>query len=195
MSTYNFKAIVLKSSDYKEHDKRLLLFTECSGVLPCVIKGVKKPKAKLKFAAEVFGFNEYQLVEKNGFYTVASASSIESLFNLTRDTDSFLAASAMLEVAQKTVGEAQASPQLFIKLLKAFKAILYSNKNPYLVAMLFTYNALTFAGYSSTPKEIAPFEFETLPDKVRNNPATYLKTALQTLEQKLDTKLIVMLSL
>ena len=198
MFTSNHKAIVIKSGDYREFDKRVLLFTENSGILPCVVKGVKKPKAKLKFAAEIFGFNEYQLVEKRGCFTVTSATPLESLFKLALDTDSFLAASAMLEASQKVVAEKEesgAASAMFIKLLKAFKAILYQHINPYLVAMLYTYHALAFAGYESTPKEIAIFDYETLPKEVRNPPITYLKTAISILEQKLDTKLVVSLSL
>jgi len=194
MSTYTYKAIVLKSTDYKEHDKRLTLFTQDSGVLSCIIKGVKRPQAKLKFAAEIFGFNEYQLSEKNGFYSVITATSIESLFNLTKDSDSFLAASSMLEVTEKVVRDTNA-PELFIKLLKAFKAILYSNKNPYLVAMLYTYYALVFAGYDSTPEAIKKFDFDSLPSEVRYEPVTYLKEAISILEQKLGVSLMVTVAL
>ncbi|MCL2848170.1 MAG: DNA repair protein RecO [Firmicutes bacterium] len=194
MSAISYKAIVLKSSDYNEYDKRLTLFTENEGVVCAVIKGIKKKTAKLKFAGEIFGFNEYQLVNKNGFFTVANATQIESFFEFSKNHDNFLSVTAMLEVTEKSVGDSP-SGELFIKLLKAFKAILYGNKNPYLVAMRYTYYALAFAGYDSTPEKIQEFDFDILPNEVRFEPVTYLKEAINILEQRLGVRLMVRIAL
>lgn len=45
-------ALVIKATDYKENDKLLNLFTPSRGKLTAGIRGVRKPKAKLAFAAQ-----------------------------------------------------------------------------------------------------------------------------------------------
>ena len=51
-------AVVLKAIDYKDNDKLLTLFSPSLGKITAGIKGVKKPKAKLAFAAQPFCFAE-----------------------------------------------------------------------------------------------------------------------------------------
>ena len=53
--------LMLKSADYKENDKILTLLTAEKGKITAGIKGVRKAKAKLKFAAQPFCFAEYVL--------------------------------------------------------------------------------------------------------------------------------------
>ena len=52
------EAVVLKAIDYKDNDKLLTLFSPSLGKITAGIKGVKKPKAKLAFAAQPFCFAE-----------------------------------------------------------------------------------------------------------------------------------------
>ena len=49
-------AIVLRSEDYRDYDKKLKLFTQEGQVMRVIIKGVKKSGAKLRFAAQPFAF-------------------------------------------------------------------------------------------------------------------------------------------
>ena len=74
-------ALVIKAIDYKENDKILTLYSLEKGRLSANIKGVKKPKAKLKFASEPFCFAEFILAEKLGKYTVINASYKNSFYN------------------------------------------------------------------------------------------------------------------
>ena len=64
------EGIVLRATDYKENDKLLTLFTPSLGKITAGIRGVKKAKAKLNFAAQPFAFCEYILAERGGRYTV-----------------------------------------------------------------------------------------------------------------------------
>ena len=49
-------ALMLGGIDYKDHDKLLTLFTAERGIVFTGIKGVRKPNAKLAFAAQPFAF-------------------------------------------------------------------------------------------------------------------------------------------
>ena len=48
------EAIVLQTLDYKDNDKLLTLFSPTLGKITAGIRGVKKPKARLAFAAQPF---------------------------------------------------------------------------------------------------------------------------------------------
>ena len=85
-------AVVLKAIDYKDNDKLLTLFSPSLGKITAGIKGVKKPKAKLAFAAQPFCFAEYVLAERGGRYTVTAAYLHESFFELRADVEAFYAA-------------------------------------------------------------------------------------------------------
>ena len=58
------KALVLRAADFKENDKLLLLYCGEYGKITASIRGVKKPGAKLKFAAEPFCFGEFMLSDR-----------------------------------------------------------------------------------------------------------------------------------
>jgi len=55
------RGIVLKASDYKDDDKLLRLYTLEQGKIGAVMRGVKKAKARLKIASQIFCFGEYLL--------------------------------------------------------------------------------------------------------------------------------------
>lgn len=55
-------------------DRLIRIFTPGRAVLTAAVKGVRRPKAKLKFAAQPFSVNEYTLAEKNGYFTVTGCS-------------------------------------------------------------------------------------------------------------------------
>lgn len=57
-------ALMLRAADYGENDKILTLLTAEYGKISAAIKGVKKPSAKLKFAAQPFCFAEYILADR-----------------------------------------------------------------------------------------------------------------------------------
>jgi len=182
-------AIVVKSNDYKESDKMLRLFTANGQIINAVLKGVKKPNAKLKFCGQIFAFCEFTLAEKNGFYTIANATQIENLFSITHDAISYSSGSLMLELSNNIATSMQGSA-FFVELLKCFKAILYSNKCPLCTATYLIYNALEMAGYCRLPSWLVDTTHDTLPQRQASETAfKALQHAMAKLERHLDVKL------
>lgn len=107
-------ALVIKATDYKENDKLLNLFTPSRGKLTAGIRGVRKPKAKLAFAAQPFCFAEYVLAEKGGRYTVTAAYLYDGFFALRTDIVRYYAACAVLEICDALLVEEGESRALFI---------------------------------------------------------------------------------
>ena len=147
MADEKVRAIVIKASDYKDDDKLVKLYTLERGRINAVMRGVKKPKAKLKMCAQVFCFGEYMLSKHGDFYTVTNCVIEETFFSLTADPDKFFAAAAVLELINTSVHDAESNPALFIQILKTMKQFLLP-VNPELVQLDFALKLLGVSGYS-----------------------------------------------
>ena len=61
----SFDALCLKSIDYKDNDKIVTLYAVNKGKISIVAKGVKKQKAKLKYAVAPLCFGNYYVNTKS----------------------------------------------------------------------------------------------------------------------------------
>lgn len=159
------KAIVLKSEDYKEKDKQVVLFSVEEGKILATLKGCKSPKAKLKFAFSPFCFAEYKIVQKGNFFTITNANLIDSFFDLTKDISKYYSCSTMLEICNHLVKFQEPNPQLFLFLLDCIKSICYDNKDEKKVLIKFCLFSLKNTGYSLQFKQCSKCEFPFNQDK------------------------------
>ena len=141
------EAIVLQAIDYKDNDKLLTLFSAEFGKITAGIRGVKKPKARLAFAAQPFCFAEYVLAEKGGRYTVTGAYLHESFFSLRTDIVRFYAACALAEVCRTILPENEHYENLFIGLIEGLKALSLAEDDPAEAVISFLLIALRESGY------------------------------------------------
>ena len=140
-------ALVIKATDYKENDKLLNLFTPSRGKLTAGIRGVRKPKAKLAFAAQPFCFAEYVLAEKGGRYTVTAAYLYDGFFALRTDIVRYYAACAVLEICDALLVEEGESRALFIAAAEALKGLSLTDGDAAELLVGFCVAALHEAGY------------------------------------------------
>ena len=141
------EAIVLQSIDYKDNDKLLTLFSPSLGRITVGARGVKKPKAKLSFAAQPFCFAEYVLAEKGGRYTLTGAYLHESFFSLRYDIVRFYAACALTEISLAILYENENYESLFIGLIEALKSLALSEDDSAEAVVAFGLIALRESGY------------------------------------------------
>ncbi len=151
------EGIVLRAIEYQENDKLLTLFSPSLGRITVGAKGVKKPKAKLAFAAQPFCFAEYMLAEKGGRYTLTNAYLHESFFALRNDILRFYAACAMAEICLQVLYEREKAEGLFIALLEGLKALALTDEDAAEAVLAFTLVALRESGY---PVELGLLEEE-----------------------------------
>ncbi len=140
-------AVVLRAVDYQENDKILTLFSPALGRITAGAKGVKKPKAKLAFAAQPFCFAEYVLAERGGRYTVTGAYLHESFFSLRYDIVRFYAACAMVEACLTVLYERESHEGLFIALIEGLKDLSLAEEDPAEALISFLLVALRESGY------------------------------------------------
>ncbi len=153
MEEIKTKGIVIKSTDYKDSDKIVTIFSADLGLIKARVRGVKKNKAKLAFAVQPFAFVEFMLSCKGGFYTVINATSIDQFFNITLDFDNYIFMLAALEICEKTVKENDPQNDLFLLLLNSMKAVCYGQINSMYIFIKFMIEAMNVLGFK--------FEVET----------------------------------
>jgi DNA repair protein RecO (recombination protein O) len=140
------KAIVIGSKDSGDKDKIVTLFCLEKGIIQAKLKGVKNPKAKLKFAKEPFCFGEFLLVQKGDFFTVASAECIDSFYSLSQNYQAFLVASQILKIILRFPVH-QEQNVLFLQTLQSLKVLAYDKVDPNIVFAKFVLGVLYSQGY------------------------------------------------
>ena len=149
------EAIVLQSIDYKDNDKLLTLFSPALGKITVGARGVKKPKAKLSFAAQPFCFAEYILASKGGRYTLTGAYLYESFFSLRCDVVRFYAACAMAELCLAILYGSESYESMFVGLIEGLKSLALLEEDPAEAVSAFALIALRESGY---PIDLGFFE-------------------------------------
>lgn len=153
------RGIVLTAKDHKENDRLITLFTQ-EGRLTAVVKGVKKPAAKLKFAAQLFNYGEYMLAEKNGYHVVANCSQINSFYTLCYRTESYYAAGVACELLMNPVMPQDADDYL-TETVKYFTFLCEGGNTDALLA-LYLYDYLLLSGYAPDESNFGSAEKELL---------------------------------
>ncbi len=141
-------ALMIRAVDYGENDKILTLLSAEEGKISAGIKGVKKPNAKLRFAAQPFCFAEYILARRGDKYTVINCSECESFYDLRTDINKFYAASAVCEAAGALTYEGGECPQLFSEAVGTLAAMCTGDESAALIKFLVA--ALRLSGYGLT---------------------------------------------
>lgn len=104
--TARVRGLVIRTSDYKEADRLVTLFTEEMGTLVAVAKGARSLRSRQMAATSQFCYGEFVLYRKGDYYWVKEASLIESFFELRRSLEGLALAAYLCEVlADVTVAE------------------------------------------------------------------------------------------
>ena len=130
------KAVVLKSTDFKESDKYVLLYSLEYGKISVHARGVRKNSAKLKFAVDQFCFGQYELAQTKDRFTLKTCEQLESFFGLREDIIAYYSACVIAECLTLYTEEGQSEPPVFVETLKALQA-LCGSQNQLAVALRF----------------------------------------------------------
>lgn len=141
-------AIVIKSVEINETDKLVTLLSDSDGKLTVLFKGVKKPKAKLKAAAEPFCFGEYELIEKNGRYIASGFTMYELFYGLRGDIEKYYLACALLEIALHASDENEPSGNELVTLVSALRSVSECKANIAYLAIKLILKMLGTLGFS-----------------------------------------------
>ncbi len=146
------QGVVTRAIDYLDNDKIITIITPEHGRMSALLKGVKKVTAKMKFASQPFCFAQFKLVGKGDLLTVASATEIESFFDITQDYRATVAGSAILEMADSVGVVQEPDHLLFSGLLHALKTLAVTETDPDVVMMRFALGVFKISGYAMNLK-------------------------------------------
>lgn len=124
--TEKIQAIVIKSSDKKEKDKSILLFSHEKGKIWATLKGVKGANAKMKMAQNPFCFGEFVLEDGKFGKIVTGFESIETFYELSEDVDRYFEGTAILEMVNVlNFSNENEQTRVFLLVLKALKTLCF----------------------------------------------------------------------
>lgn len=82
---YTTNAINLKSYDFGEADKIVMMYSKDKGLIKCMAKGSKKPNGKLCGRMDMFVANNLLLTKGKSMDTVSQAEVVNSFFRIRQD--------------------------------------------------------------------------------------------------------------
>lgn len=97
MSVVTTKAFVMNSFPWKERHRLLHLMTPELGLITALAPASERMKSDIRGATQLFSLSEFVLTEKQGRYSVLSASVIESFIAFSEDLERLTAVSHAAE--------------------------------------------------------------------------------------------------
>ena len=142
------KALVLRTTDYKESDKILTLFTQDQGKLAAAARGCRKKGSAIAAGCQLLAWSEMVLYDYQGRWSVKEAAA-ERLFQGVRDDIARLALGCYFaEAAELLAVEGEENPELLALTLNSLHALDKMPDKPLpLVKAAFEWKAMALAGY------------------------------------------------
>lgn len=158
MDTVSWDGLCLRAIDYKDRDKLITLYCAEKGKITATVKGVKSPKAKLKFCASPLCFGKYYMSAKAGRYTVTGCDAYDTFFDVSCDILKYYCACCIIEVLDRFSPEGEYNGQLFTTALKALNTVCYKEDVFCTTALKdFFGDALEACGYGKTDMSIRQY--------------------------------------
>ncbi|MBQ7256054.1 MAG: DNA repair protein RecO [Oscillospiraceae bacterium] len=140
------KGIILRETQYKDADKILSLLTAERGLVTVKARGVQRSKSLNKSACQLLTYSEFQLYERQGYYTITEAQPIMMFRQLREDMELLALGSYFAQAAEVLAQEDAPNPELLSLLLHALNA-LCAQKPQMLVKGAFELRLAAIAGY------------------------------------------------
>lgn len=142
------RGIVLRVTDYKDHDAILTLLTQYHGRLTVKARGLRRKNSPLTAPCQLLAFGEYTLFESRGQYTVNEAHSIELFTPLRRDLNKLSLGTYFAQAAEVLSQEDQPSPELQSLLLNCLYALTNLDLPEEQIKAVYELRAACLAGYT-----------------------------------------------
>lgn len=146
MNTIKTRAVVIKTQDYKEHDRLVWLFSEDLGKISTIAKGAKKSKNKSFSTTLPFCFGEYVVYKGRGLYNLNEGKIVESFQDILNDYETLIYGSYFNELIDIACGE-ENYLGLFRDLVSSFYLMKTKAVDLELLARAFELKLLKATGY------------------------------------------------
>ena len=117
------QGIVLRVSDYNDHDALLTVLTRKHGKLTIKARGLRRKNSPLTAACQLLAYGEFTLFERGGQYSINEAQVLNLFQNLRGDLERLALASYFAQVAEVLSQEDYPTPELQSLLLNCLYAL------------------------------------------------------------------------
>ena len=125
MSSVITQGIVLRRTDWREHDRILTLLTPRHGRIDVLSRGCRRPKSPLMPASELFVNGEYTLFQNHEHYTLTGCSLEDTFYPLRMDPYRLTCASYMAALCAEGAQPGQEAVSLYALLLRSLYHLAY----------------------------------------------------------------------
>ena len=141
-------ALVLRVTDYKDHDALLTLLSPNHGKLTVKARGLRRKNSPLVAPCQLLAYGEFTLFEYRGQYTVNEAHSIELFTSLRRDLCKLSLGTYFAQVSELISQEDLPNPELLSLLLNCLYGLSRLDIPEMKVKAVFELRAACLAGYT-----------------------------------------------
>ncbi len=142
------KALVLRVTDYNDHDALLTVLTDSYGKITIKARGLRRKNSPLIAPCQLLSFSEFTLFEYRGMYTINEAHSIELFQGLRRDLTKLSLGTYFAQAAEVLSQEDLPNPELLSLVLNCLFALDKLAKPEHMVKAVFELRAASIAGYT-----------------------------------------------
>ena len=142
------RAIVLRVTDYNDHDALLTVLTQNYGKLTIKARGLRRKNSPLIAPCQLLAFGEFTLFEYKGKYTINEAHALELFQGLRRELTQLSLGSYFAQVAELISQEDMPNPELQALLLNCLYALSTLHLPETMVKAVFELRAACLAGYT-----------------------------------------------
>ena len=102
------KGLVIRTTDIRESDRLITIFTEEMGVVSALARGARSLKSRKMSSTMQFCYGSYVLYKRGEYYQIKEATLIESFFGIRRSIEGLALATYIADVLlEVTVAEAE----------------------------------------------------------------------------------------
>lgn len=141
------QGLVLRVSDYNDHDALLTLLTSEYGRITVKARGLRRKNSPLTAPCQLLAYGEFVLFEYKGIYTVNEAHSVELFHGLRRDLVKLSLGTYFAQVAEVISQEDMPNPELLSLTLNCLFALSKLNEQECKVKAVFELRCACLAGY------------------------------------------------
>ncbi|MGL4873134.1 MAG: DNA repair protein RecO [Clostridium sp.] len=118
MSLVKTSGVIIKSTDYKENDKIVWIYTKDFGKITAIAKGAKKSKSKLFSVTGSLCYSDYMLFKGKGMYNLQEGKIINSFKGLMNNLDKLTYASYISELIDICINDSEKNDILYLEFVK-----------------------------------------------------------------------------
>ena len=142
------QGIVLRVTEYKEHDALLTLLTGKHGKITIKARGLRRKNSPLVAPCQLLAYGEFTLFEYRGQYTINEAQSLELFTPLRKDLVKLSLGTYFAQVAEVLSQEDSPSPELLSLVLNSLFALSRLNLPDNQIKAAFELRAACLSGYT-----------------------------------------------